>query len=189
MDRVLGYVRRKWQKFRKDDERVMKIYLAAPVVGNSPEVQDQIQNVANVLYAYEDGKDHYRTKREEVDLYLPSQIKIPNAWGMTMQEWGHCVFTVDVLELDKADWVVVCDFGRNNTAGTSWECGYAFGKGKKILVIRMPGVKEQSLMVSCCAANSVSYKEFQIYKYCTNLCDTELFSEKGREANEDVTLN
>ena len=70
MDRVLEYVCRKWQKLRKDDERVMKIYLAAPVVGNSPEVQEQIQNVANILYAYEDGKDHFRAKREEVELYI-----------------------------------------------------------------------------------------------------------------------
>ena len=181
-------MRRKWKKIRKDNDKVMKIYLAAPVVGNSPEVQDQIQTVADILSAYED-KDLFHIKRKEIDLYLPSQIKIPNAWGMTMQEWGHSVFTVDVLELDKADWVVVCDFGRNNTAGTSWECGYAFGKGKKILIIRMPGTKEQSLMVSCCAANSIDYRGFQTYKYCTNLCNTELFSEKGRKADEDVTLN
>ncbi|MBQ2174885.1 MAG: nucleoside 2-deoxyribosyltransferase [Alphaproteobacteria bacterium] len=169
----------------------MKIYLAAPVVGNSIEVQDQIRNIANILYGYEDGKTHFRSKREEIELYLPSQIKIPNAWGMTMQEWGHCVFTVDVLELDRADWVVVCDFGRHNTAGTSWECGYAFGKGKKILVIRMPGVKEQSLMVTCCAANSIDYRQFETYKYCMDLTKTKLFSEKGREGEneEDVTLN
>ena len=166
----------------------MRIYVAAPVVGNSSDVQEQIRNVVNVLKSWEDEHFH-KHARTDVELYLPSQIKIPNAWGMTMQEWGHCVFTVDVLELDKADWVVVCDFGRYNTAGTSWECGYAFGKGKKILIIRMPGTKEQSLMVSCCAANSIDYKGFLTYKYCTNLCDTELFSEKGRKADEDVTLN
>lgn len=164
----------------------MKLYLAAPVVGNSADIQNQIYNVGNVLTAYEDSESHYRMNRG-YEIYLPSNIKIPNAWGMTMQEWGHCVFTVDVLELDRADWVVVCDFGRHNTAGTSWECGYAFGKGKKILLVRMPGVEEQSLMVSCCAACSISYEDLMQLKYTKDI--DFLWTEKGREANADVTLN
>ena len=164
----------------------MKIQLAAPVVGNSPEVQEQICNVVNVLKSWEDEHFH-KYARTDIELYLPSQIKIPNAWGMTMQEWGHCVFTVDVLELDKADWVVVCDFGRYNTAGTSWECGYAFGKGKKILVVRMPGVEEQSLMVKCCAASEITYAELLSCRICSDI--DFLFTEKGRKDRADVTLN
>jgi len=165
----------------------MRIYVAAPVVGNSSDVQEQIRNVVNVLKSWEDEHFH-KHARTDVELYLPSQIKIPNAWGMTMQEWGYCVFTVDVLELDRADWVVVCDFGRHNTAGTSWECGYAFGKGKKILLVRMPNVQEQSLMVRCCAANEVTYDELLKYARMSNI--TPLFVEKGRQPSaQEVTLN
>ena len=107
---------------------------------------------------------------------------------MTMQEWGHCVFTVDVMELDRADWVIVCDFGRHNTAGTSWECGYAFGKGKKILIVQMPDVKEQSLMVKCCAANSITYDELMVYKTEENI--EPIFIEQGRVPQvHTTTLN
>ena len=165
----------------------MRIYIAAPVVGTSHEIQQQIYNVANIFTAWEDS-EHWKHKREDCDLYLPSNIKIPNAWGMTMQEWGYCVFTVDVLELDCADWVVVCDFGRQNTAGTSWECGYAFGKGKKILLVRMPDVQEQSLMVRCCAANEITYDELMKYARMSNI--KPLFIEKGRQPSaQEVTLN
>lgn len=165
----------------------MRIYIAAPVVGTDHETQNQIYNIANVFTAWEDS-EHWKHSREDCELYLPSNIKIPNAWGMTMQEWGYCVFTVDVLELDRADWVVVCDFGRQNTAGTSWECGYAFGKGKKILLVRMPNVQEQSLMVRCCAANEITYDELLKYARMSNI--TPLFVEKGRQPSaQEVTLN
>lgn len=163
----------------------MRIYIAAPVVGNSSEITNQIYNVANLLTAWDDIEGYRRNRGYEI--YMPSQIKIPNAWGMTMQEWAHCVFTVDVMELDKADWVVVLDYGRHNTAGTSWECGYAFGKGKKILVVRMPGVEEQSLMVTCCAASEITYEELMTYKICSDI--EFLFTEKGRKGQVDVTLN
>ena len=163
----------------------MRIYFAAPVVGNSFEIAEQIYNVANIFTAYTDTKG-YRVNRG-YEVYMPSQLKIPNAWGMTMQEWAHCVFTVDVMKLDKADWVVVLDYGRHNTAGTSWECGYAFGKGKKILVVRMPGVEEQSLMVKCCAASEITYEELMSHKICSDI--DFLFTEKGRKGHADVTLN
>ncbi len=169
---------------KKEMAKRMKIYIAAPVVGNSADVQNQIYNVANLLTSWED-EEHYKHNRG-YDIYLPSQLKVPNAWGMTMNEWGRCVFTLDVVELDRADWVVVCDFGRQNTAGTSWEAGYAFGKGKKILLIKMPEVQEQSLMVACCAANSIDYADLMKLKEMKDI--GYLFTERGRNQKEGGTV-
>lgn len=99
-------------------------------------------------------------ERDYVHVYRPGKHKVPNAWGMDMATWGQCVFTMDVVAIDDCDWMVLADYGRHATAGTSWEAGYAFAKGIKILVVQMPGVEESSLMTQGCAANIVKYEDF-----------------------------
>ena len=74
----------------------MKLYIAAPVVGVTNDVQNQIFEVCNLLHAWE-SDDGWRVERG-YDIYRPGAHKIPNAWGMSMQEWARCVFTVDVLD-------------------------------------------------------------------------------------------
>ena len=99
-------------------------------------------------------------ERDYVHVYRPGKHKVPNAWGIDIATWGQCVFTMDVIAIDDCDWMVLADYGRHATAGTSWEAGYAFAKGIKILVVQMPGVEESSLMTQGCAANIVKYEDF-----------------------------
>ena len=128
----------------------MKIYIAAPVVVDSLQ-KSQIDKIHNTLVEAFGAESIYR----------PGEHKVPNEWGITLEMWGQCVFTMDVLAIDSADWIVMCNYGRTGgTAGTAWECGYAFAKGKKILVVNMPGVEENSLMVAGCAANITDYNSF-----------------------------
>lgn len=127
----------------------MKIYLAGPVVAD-----DGVKNLVSAVYDKLSGT--FDT------IYRPGLHKVPNEWGITMQMWGQCVFTMDVLAIDDCDWVVLCNFGRAGaSAGTAWECGYAFAKGKKILVVNMPGSKDSSLMITGCAANVVDFDQFE----------------------------
>lgn len=129
----------------------MNIYIAAPVVGVETDLRRQI----NRVYYYADRKF------APVDsVYLPWQLQIPNAWNMPQSEWARCVFTADVMALDKSDVVVVCDFGRHSSCGTAWEAGYAFAKGKKVVVVQMPGVAEVSLMVHNGCTCVVSFDDF-----------------------------
>jgi nucleoside 2-deoxyribosyltransferase len=130
----------------------MKVYLAAPVVANE-KTKEMVTNVYNTLV---------NSRGPEFDeVFRPGMHKVPNEWGISMSMWGQCVFTMDVINLDDSDWVVLCNFGRQHQGGTSWECGYAFAKGKKILVINMPGSeKDTSLMINGCAANIINYEEF-----------------------------
>lgn len=150
----------------------MKYYLAAPVVTDG-QTKLKIDHVYEALCEAK-GKEN---------VYRPGLHKVPNAWGITMDTWGQCVFTMDVVAIDQADWIVLCNFGRNGlTTGTAWECGYAFAKEKKILVIDMPGVTESSLMVTGCAANRIKYVDL----IDRNLSLDKVFIERGKLAAEQV---
>ena len=150
----------------------MKLYLAAPVI-----TDDKTKALVNRVY--ETLCDAFGAD----SVYRPGLHKVPNAWGITMDTWGQCVFTMDVVAIDQAEWIVLCNFGRNGlTTGTAWECGYAFAKEKKILVIDMPEVTESSLMVTGCAANRVKYEQFIGGSFAMD----KIFVERGRLAAEQV---
>lgn len=141
----------------------MNIYLAGPVVTNDSVIKQQMEDLEETIRSMQlpvlfPGECDQR--EDFVEVYRPGKHKVPNAWGIDMKTWGQCVFTMDVVAIDKCDWMVVADYGRQATAGTSWECGYAFAKGVKILVVQMPGVEESSLMTQGCAANICKYEEF-----------------------------
>ena len=141
----------------------MKIYLAGPVVTDDKVIKQQMEDLEYTiehmrLPALHPGECDMRD--DFVELYRPGKHKVPNAWGIDMRTWGQCVFTMDVVAIDECEWMVLADYGRSATAGTSWEAGYAFAKGVKILVVQMPGVEESSLMTQGCAANICKYEDF-----------------------------
>lgn len=150
----------------------MKVYLAGPVVTDDGNIQFQMREL------------EHRLLHDGFDVYRPGKHKVPNAWGIDMATWGQCVFTMDVVAIDDCEWMVVADYGRHATAGTSWEAGYAFAKGLKILVVRMPGVTETSLMTQGCAANIV---DFDVFINAGNPHD--YFQERGRMSEPAITLN
>ena len=67
---------------------------------------------------------------------------------MSNLEWGKRVFDSDIQHIEEADGVVVLSYGRKSTAGVNWECGYAYGRGKRVLVVEMSEPRIMSLMVS-----------------------------------------
>ena len=81
-------------------------------------------------------------------VYLPLEHKILNAWDYPNYEWGRLVFENDTDAIDNSDCVVVLSYGRESTAGTNWEAGYAWGTYKPVIVVEMPGVKLMSLMLA-----------------------------------------
>lgn len=86
-------------------------------------------------------------RQKGFDVYAPVETKIPNAWDYPNDEWGLMVFTSDIVALDSCDVVVLLSNGRNSTAGANWEAGYAFAKGKKVIVVEMTD-DVMSLMVA-----------------------------------------
>lgn len=81
------------------------------------------------------------------DVFMPWEYQIPHAWDYPNTEWGQMVFMNDLKAIDGADIVIVLSYGRESTAGTNWEAGYAFGTGKTVIVVEMTD-EVMSLMVS-----------------------------------------
>lgn len=114
-----------------------KIYLASSM---APEYRDIIQSAAKIL----------RDLKYEV--YVPLEHAIPNAWDYPNNEWGLMVFTEDVSAIQDSSWVVLLNYGRNGTSptgGSAWEAGFAYGIGKRVVVVDMIKNKSEhtSLMI------------------------------------------
>lgn len=112
---------------------VRKIYLASSL---SPERRPAMHLAVKML------------RKSGHEVYAPVEHKIENAWDYPNKVWGRLVFEEDIKAIDNADCIVAISYGRENTtAGSSWEIGYAYGKGKKVVVVEMDN-GPQSLMVS-----------------------------------------
>jgi nucleoside 2-deoxyribosyltransferase len=93
----------------------VKIYLAAPLF-TSPE-RDWNDGLAARLTA----GGH--------DVYLPQAHPAP-------ESTGRAIFLNDLAGLDRADGVVAIMDGADPDSGTAWECGYAYARGKPIVLFR-----------------------------------------------------
>lgn len=114
-------------KLKKD----LKIYIAGSV---APEFRASVNELT------------HRLRENGYDVYAPLEHTVENAWDWPNDEWSLQIFRMDVEAINQCDIMVVLSWGRRmTTAGTSWEQGYAYGAGKKILFVEMNN-EEQSLM-------------------------------------------
>lgn len=102
-----------------------KVYLAAPFGTPDSDKRKNAIIAANIL------------RGKWFDVFCPWEYTIPHAWDYPNEEWGLMVFMNDVHAIDNSDIVVVLSYGRESTAGTNWEAGYAFGTGKTVIVVEM----------------------------------------------------
>lgn len=114
----------------------MKVYLAAPFGEPNSSLRTNAQRAENIL-----------SKEKKLEVYCPWKYTLPHAWDYPNTEWGQMVFINDVHAIDNCDILVMLSYGRESTAGTNWEAGYAFGIGKKVIVVEMTD-KVMSLMVA-----------------------------------------
>lgn len=100
----------------------MKAYLAAPFFNQ------------NERYIYARVIDYLR-HAEMLDLYVPQEHTVEDAWNLSNSNWAWKVFREDVRALDEAEIVYVLNFGMYSDSGTAWEAGYAYAKRKQIVNI------------------------------------------------------
>ena len=112
----------------------MKIYLAGSC---SSEQRTMMMKVAGRL------REYYNT-----EVFCPFELKIPNAWDMSQEAWSQKVFDEDTRAIREADVVILITPGRESTAGTNWEQGFAYALGKSIYVFQITD-KATSLMTYC----------------------------------------
>ena len=110
----------------------MKIYLASPLF--TEHERNEVKRYAKM----------FREQGNEV--YVPMEHQIENAWDMPNYVWAKKVFDEDVRAIDNCDTIFVLYYGLYSDSGTAWEQGYAYAKGKEVIVINC-GCKEASLMV------------------------------------------
>lgn len=98
-----------------------KIYLASSM---EPRFRDTIRKAAEIL------------RGVFADVYVPMENVVKNAWDYPNNEWGLIVFSNDIAAIDRCDYVVFLNYGREKTtAGCAWEAGYAFASEKKVFVV------------------------------------------------------
>ena len=76
-------------------------------------------------------------REKGAEIYCPWELKIENAWDYSQEDWAKKVFEADVAAIDSCESVILISIGRNSTAGTNWEQGYAYAKGIPVHVIQV----------------------------------------------------
>ena len=87
------------------------------------------------------------------EVFVPMEHKIPDAEELPNNEWARLVFLQDKKAIDESDIVVVLEDRLTGDTGTAWECGYAYGIGKKVKVLEVQPYGVKSLMMVNCAYN------------------------------------
>ncbi len=119
----------------------MKIYLAASFAYNSKESTKDAQQRINLAA---------KTLRDRgIDVFVPHEHKLPNAWDLTNHNWGMAVYGMDIVALNECDCVVALSFGKEkNGDGFAWECGFACGQKKKVVLVSNSDNQTESVMVT-----------------------------------------
>lgn len=115
----------------------MKIYLAGPC---DTENRYNMIQIAKVFREY-----------GQYEVYCPWELKIENAWDMPQEKWARKVFEADIKAIQECEVFVMITSGRESTAGTNWENGYAYALNKRIVTIQITD-KPTSLMTYASAS-------------------------------------
>ena len=152
----------------------MKVYLAGSFAftdkGKSDSRKRILSNVASKLR----GDGH--------DVFCPWENHIPNAWDLPNKEWGMAVYGMDVSEIQNCDVLIMLSYGKaESNNGSAWECGFAYGIGKKVIVVSMRNSVESLMVVGGCTAH---------LSCITNLYNhslEDIISSKMRTAENEVS--
>lgn len=112
----------------------MNIYLASPFFNK------------NELAFYEQALKVLRNDKG-LNVYAPYENEIDKN-DKSKFEWATATFQKDIQEIEKADAIVVLFYGLYSDSGTAWECGYAYGKGKPVIVVHLHEGKS-NCMINC----------------------------------------
>ena len=115
----------------------MKYYLAGPCDSEHRSLMHAVKHTIEKLM------------REEDSLYCPFEFKVPNAWDYPQEIWAQKVYDNDLTHILEADALIIISLGRNSTAGTNFEQGYARALQKRIYVIQIDNSQSTSLMTFC----------------------------------------
>lgn len=118
----------------------MNIYIAASFACDSRAETERRKQAINAMVA------KLRALMPGSKFYVPHEFVVENAWEISLAEWAHTVYDADMEALNSADLVIFLSFGKNNNAGSAWECGYASGRNIPVIVIRITESTESVML-------------------------------------------
>ena len=133
-------------------------------------IEKTVNRIKNTIASLNQNSD------DEYLFYIPHQLKIPNAWDMSLEAWSEKVYHEDFIHLVDSDIVIFLSFGKENNAGSVYEVGYVCGtndmlrssnkedKMKKLVVVKMTNELE-SLMISNSCDTIISEKDIESYDW------------------------
>ena len=62
---------------------------------------------------------------------------------------------------------MVLYYGNYSDTGTAWECGYAFAKGKPVILVHVNDEADSNLMMHCGCHSNIRLKELGDYDFKT----------------------
>ena len=129
----------------------MKIYLAGPFF-NESEIRN-IECAERILK--EKGLEYFSPMRHEERTEEPGT-----------SAWARKLFEMDRKAIEEADALVALYYGNYSDTGTAWECGYAYAKGKPVILVHVNAEADSNLMMHCGCRANISLQELKEYDFC-----------------------
>ena len=79
------------------------------------------------------------------------------------QEWSRSTFELDRDAIDQSDLVLAVYHGNYSDTGTAWECGYAYAKGKPVVVVHTGD--SSNLMIHESATANICLEDLNTYDF------------------------
>lgn len=128
-----------------------KVYLASPFFNDTEMVN--MNTVLTVLRA------------KGLEVFAPYEGSKDLA-GFGTEQWKEKVFRLDVDNIDDADIVVsIINYGNVDDTGTAWELGYAYVKGKPIIVVDLSNSTINLMVAQSLHAHLTSIEELFNYDF------------------------
>lgn len=127
---------------------IHKLYLASPFF-NDIEIK-YVSEAETVL------------RQRGFDVYSPREHEIRDKEVGT-SAWSAAIFKEDKEAIDACDAVVMLYHGGYSDSGTVWECGYAYGTGKKVFVVQLG--TDSNLMVHEGCFSNLKMNDLKTYDF------------------------
>ena len=127
----------------------MKIYLASPFF-NEKELAD-VTRAEKILMG------------RGFEVFSPRLHEVRTDKNAEPERWSRETFEMDREHIDLCDCVVMLYRGAYSDSGTAWECGYAYGTGKPVVVVQLGD--DSNLMVHEGSRASISPDDLADYDF------------------------
>lgn len=127
----------------------MYIYIAGPFF-NETEIRN-IEYAEQILT--EKGISFFSPMRHEERDELPGS-----------SAWARKLFEMDRQAIEECDTVLTLYYGNYSDTGTAWECGYAYAKGKPVILVHAGG-EDSNLMMHCGCHTNITLPELRTYDF------------------------